>query len=125
MRSIKPGRGPSMMGGVMAIFAGIFGIFWTVTAFSMGAGAFSLFGLVFIGIAITQAIYNFKNATSDKRYSTYDIVDSHEEPDPLNERYGAPTSADFTSASQYCPYCGEPAKADHRFCKACGKPLSD
>jgi len=65
MKSVKPGRGPSMMGGVGAIGAGLFGIIWTFGAASMGApGFFVLFGIVFIGISIFSAVYNLKNATS-------------------------------------------------------------
>ena len=129
MKSIKPGRGPSMMGGVMNIAAVIFGIFWTITASSMGAGIFSLFGLVFIAIGIVQAVYNFKNATGEQRYSAYDIVESHEEPDPLNERFGeaqsepSPDSAK-RGESRYCPYCGAAAASDHVYCSKCGKRLS-
>jgi len=128
MKSIKPGRGPSMMGGVMNIAAVIFGIFWTITASSMGAGVFSLFGLVFIAIGIVQADYNFKNATGEQRYSAYDIVESHEEPDPLNERFGeaqsepSPDSAK-RGESRYCPYCGAAAASDHVYCSRCGKKL--
>ena len=69
MKSIKPGRGPSMMSGVASIGAAIFGLIWTIAAASMGAGPFALFGLVFIGMAIASGVYNFKNATSENRYS--------------------------------------------------------
>ena len=34
MKSIKPGRGPSMMSGIAGIGAVIFGIFWTIMAVS-------------------------------------------------------------------------------------------
>ena len=37
MKSIKPGRGPSMMGGVGSVIAAIFGVFWTIGAVQMGA----------------------------------------------------------------------------------------
>ena len=37
MKSIKPGRGPSMMGGLGSIFAGVFGVIWTMAAVQMGA----------------------------------------------------------------------------------------
>ena len=36
MKSIKPGRGPSFMGGVMSILVGLFGVVWTIVAASMG-----------------------------------------------------------------------------------------
>ena len=35
MKSIKPGRGPSMMGGVMGIVVAVFGVIWTAAAISM------------------------------------------------------------------------------------------
>ena len=60
MKSIKPGRGSSMMGGFMSIAMGVSGLIWTVLAASMGGGLFALFGVVFIIIAIAQAVYNFK-----------------------------------------------------------------
>ena len=89
MKSVKPGRGPSMMGGIGSILAAVFGLIWTCGAASMGApGFFLLFGVVFIGIGVVNAVYSFKNATGENRYSDFDIVDSHEEPDPLNERFG-------------------------------------
>lgn len=89
MKSVKPGRGPSMMGGVASVFAVVFGIIWMCGAASMGApGFFLLFGVAFIGIGVVNAVYSFKNAAGENRYSAYDIVDSDEEPDPLDERFG-------------------------------------
>ena len=75
MKSVKPGRGPSFMGGIAGIFAALFGIIWTVSAFSMGGVLFGLFGFVFVGAAVAMSIYNFKNATSKNRYSSFDITD--------------------------------------------------
>ncbi len=40
MKSIKPGRGPSMMSGIAGIGAVVFGIFWTIMAVQMGAPIF-------------------------------------------------------------------------------------
>ena len=135
MRSIKPGRGPSMMGGFMGIFAAVFGVIWTLAAASMGAPFFfCLFGVMFIIIAIVQAIYNFKNATGKNRYSAYDIVDEHEETDPFNERFGGsgyeePKYNDWdapgTGTSEYCPYCGARVEDDFAFCNKCGKKLPE
>lgn len=89
MKSVKPGRGPSMMNAAGSIFAILFGIIWTAIAMSSGASFFfSLFGICFIGLAVVQAVYNFKNATGKNRYSAFDIVDEDEENDPLNERFG-------------------------------------
>lgn len=135
MKSIKRGRGPSMMGGISSVFAAFFGVFWMIFAFSIGAGPFALFGLFFIAMAITSAIYNFKNATGKNRYSEYDITETGEEPDPFNERFN--TSSDYwynyssdnnttttsTGSSKFCPYCGTKVEADYEFCNNCGKKL--
>ena len=126
MKSIKPGRGPSMMGGVMGIFVAIFGIFWTIMATGMGTPIFfTFFGIFFVIMAVVQAVYNFKNATGKNRYSSYDIVDSHEEKDPWNEKFGQISQQQTESLddANFCPYCGTPAKDGFSFCPNCGKRL--
>lgn len=130
MKSIKPGRGPSAMGAFGSVIAVVFGIFWTITAASMGApGFFPLFGVLFIIMGIAQAVYNFKNATGKKRYSSFDIVEDGEEPDPLNQRFGAaadPASAGAGSGGfRFCPYCGAKLGDEFTFCGKCGKKLPD
>ena len=113
MKSVKPGRGPSAMGAVGALFAAIFGV-------------------VFVIIGIIQAIYNFKNATGKNRYSEFDIVDSREEPDPLAQRLGleqedtAPNGSEADSGDfRYCPYCGARLGDGFTFCGKCGKRLPE
>lgn len=130
MKSIKPGRGPSMMSGVMCVVVGIFGVLWTIGAASIGGGLFSLFGILFIVVAVVNAVYNFKNATNKNRYSTFDIVDGEEEPDPLNQRYGeeyyeqkAAPSCEGERDSEFCPYCGADVEKEFVFCNKCGKKL--
>ena len=146
MKSIKPGRGPSMMGGFGALASVAFGVIWTLAAINMGAPVFfPLFGLVFIALGVGQAIYNFRNAKGKNRYSAFDIVDSDEEDDPLNRRYGArhEDAADSSAPSDgspchcacvncgallthdqhFCPYCGAPAEEGFAFCRRCGKKL--
>lgn len=134
MRSIKPGRGPSMMSGISGIFVALFGVFWTIAAASMGAVFMVPFGLIFIGFAIVGVVYNLKNATSKNRYSSFDITDGDEEPDPLNQRYGQSYDSydqnydaygrpEDSVDSEFCPYCGNPVEGDYRFCNKCGKEL--
>ena len=92
----------------------------------MGGGVFALFGIIFIAVAVVQAIYNFKNATGKNRYSAFDITDSSEEPDPLNERFGNPqatTQKKNDVDNKFCPYCGTPVEGDFEFCNNCGKKL--
>ena len=124
MKSIKPGRGPSFMGGVMSILIGLFGVGWTIAAASNGGGIVALFGIIFIVAAIMQAVYHFRNATSKNRYSDFDITDSGEETDPFNERFGSSQShADTEQEHRFCPYCGTPVGEGYEFCSRCGKKL--
>ena len=129
MKSIKPGRGPSAMGGVGSAAAALFGVVWTLAAASMGAPIFFvLFGVVFILLGVAQAAYHFHNASGENRYSEFDIVDSDEEPDPLApRREPEETAAQETprafARSRFCPYCGAKADGDFEFCNQCGKKL--
>lgn len=128
MKSVKPGRGPSMMGGIMSVAVGLFGVFWTILAASGGAWFMAPFGIIFVVIAVVQAIYNFKNATGENRYSEFDITDENEEADPWNERFGQKrdrpeAQADGGNKSNFCPYCGEKADNDFAYCKNCGRKL--
>jgi len=127
MKSIKPGRGPSFMSGLASAGAALFGVFWTVFAAAMGAWFMIPFGLIFVGLGVANAIYDFKNATNKNRYSSFDIVDGGEEPDPLNARYGGGQSSDAKDSavlpSSFCPYCGASAEGDFAFCNRCGKQL--
>lgn len=113
------------MGGVMGIAGALFGVFWTVMAIAGGAWFMAPFGLIFIGVAVYNAIYNFKNATGKNRYSEYDIVDENEEPDPWNEKFGEirEEKTQSAKATRYCPYCGEKAENDYKFCSSCGREL--
>ena len=116
------------MGGIIGIAVALFGVFWTVMTIVMEAWFMTPFGLIFIVIAIINTVYNFKNATGKNRYSQFDITDSNEEPDPLNERFGNAQSFENSarntaSESAYCPYCGTPVGDGFEFCNRCGKRL--
>ena len=126
MKSVKPGRGPSMQGGIIGLFMIGFGILWTILAAS-ASPIFALFGVLWTGIAVVNTVYNFKNAKSKNRYSAFDIVDSHEEPDPLNRRYGGEPEAPGPSGttSRFCPWCGRQTEREYEFCPGCGKKLPD
>ena len=123
MKSIKPGRGPSMMGGVVGIFLICFGIFWTVLA-AMANGFFAIFGVLWTCAAVAMTVYHFKNATGKHRYSAYDVVDANEEPDPLNARFAASTEPEKSNAaSRFCPHCGAGVEPSFKFCNHCGQKL--
>ena len=125
MKSIKPGRGPSMMSGIVGIFMIGFGIVWTVLA-AQASGIFALFGVLWTGIAVVTTVYNFRNATNKNRYSEFDITDSDEEPDPLNERFGniqKNVHKKNGSDNKFCPYCCTALEDDFAYCNNCGKKL--
>lgn len=123
----------------MGAFTGVIsvagGIIWTIFAFGITGdrefpgSIFPLFGIIFIIGGIGHVIYNLRNATGRDRYSTFDIVDEGEEPDPLNQRFGrrdvgiplkiTPTEAD----NEFCPYCGKELEPDFEFCPRCGRDL--
>lgn len=114
-----------MMGGVAGIFMIVIGIGWTVVA-SQLHWLMALFGICWTGIAISNTVYNFKNAKNKHRYSEFDIVDHEEEPDPLNERFECCGSGDRPgTSSAFCPYCGKRANAAFDFCPGCGRKLPD
>ena len=124
MKSVKPGRGPSMLNGIAGIFMIVIGIGWTVVAAQVH-WLMMLFGICWTGIAISKTVYSFKNAKNQNRYSVYDVVDSREEPDPLNERFGSGTINRAGTSSTFCPYCGKRADSDYDFCPGCGRKLPD
>ncbi|MFZ5985574.1 MAG: zinc-ribbon domain-containing protein [Bacillota bacterium] len=135
MKSIKPGRGPSALGAFVGIFVALFGVFWTVSAASMGAPSiFPLFGVFFVIIAVVQIAYNLNNAAAKNRMSVYDITDDNEEVDPIqkliddredgrNNSYRSDNVMDESSDINYCPYCGKHLDQDYVFCPKCGKQV--
>lgn len=131
MKSIKPGRGPSAMNAFGSVIGIVFGIIWTGLAASMGAPFFfPLFGILFIIVGIVQAVYHFKNATGENRYSAFDITEDGEEVDPLNARFGGSAPRDsgsFDGAGdfRFCPYCGAELGDGFEFCGKCGRKLPE
>lgn len=116
MKSIKRGRAPSIREGIAGIGMGIFGVFWCVMAAGMGAPPlFVGFGVIFILIAVANAVYSLSNATRKNRYSEYDITGTDEETDPLNARFGG-----AEQAAARCVHCGATLAVDDRFCPGCG-----
>lgn len=123
MKSIKPGRGPSMMSGLVGIFMICFGVLWTVMA-ALANPFFALFGVLWTGIAVVMTVHNFKNATGKNRTSSFDIVDASAEPDPFEERFGRGAAEErAVGERRFCPYCGAETEADFKFCQSCGKKL--
>ena len=130
MKSIKPGRGPSALTGIMGIFMIGFGIVWTVLASRINLYA-AFFGILWTGMAVAVTIYNLKNPTGKNRYSAFDITDDSEEPDPLNQKSGTvqkeekqnDTNEIRETENRFCPYCGVPVGKEFGYCNNCGKKL--
>jgi hypothetical protein len=106
MQSLKPGRGPALMGGIGSLGVAVFGVFWFILSFAVAPHnpplvgiLFPLFGIVLAVMGLVGAVYNFTNATSAKRFSAFDVTNSHEEPDPLNEHFGHVTETDISGGS--------------------------
>jgi hypothetical protein len=135
MYSVKPGRGPSLMGGIGGIFAAIFGVIWTIGAMSMGAPPFfALFGIVFVLAAVSGAVYNFYNATGQDRMSTLDVTTDAEEGDPIAQAMGYQQRSDSGEQvegqdgprrypGEFCPFCGAKVGGDFDYCPKCGKNI--
>lgn len=136
MYSIKPGRGPSLMGVVGGAAAVVIGIGWTVMAMRMGApGFFALFGVVFVLVAVAGVVYNLANATQKNRMSSFDVTTGREEPDPIARALGhAPREpgAGTTAAGgadregdgptpNFCPSCGAQLQPGDEYCRGCGR----
>ena len=142
MKSIKGGREPSMLGAVVSFGVAFVGLVFTIVVVSMinssgipdhpartgAATIFTVFGIVFVGVAVISGLYQLHNATAKNRPSIIDITDGDEEPDPLNEYFHGKYEVESTEGSveksgMYCPYCGKPIQADFAFCSHCGKEL--
>lgn len=128
MKSIKPGRGPSMQGGMAYIFGAVFCVIWSIGAASMGAPAFFvLFGVIGVIMCLVSAGFHFYNATAKNRHSVMDIVEDDEEPDPLNAYFGAGGEGHVPEEEKeemgFCPYCGEKVKRSFVYCPKCGKNM--
>jgi hypothetical protein len=140
MRSLKPGRGPSAKAAAGSALAIMFGIIWTVMAYSltrnvpfpMVGTVFPLFGVLSVVMGVINLGYHLYNASQRNRLSLLDLTEEGEEPDPLNLRFGpekgreegeARARQPRRSEGEYCPYCGEKVGRDVDFCPHCGKDI--
>lgn len=141
MYYLKPGRGPSFLGGIGAIAAGMFGIGWTAMAMSIGASPFIvLFGVLFVFLAAGMGAYHFYNATSRNRFSQWDLTTDQEESDPISNMMGYGKQIHFSQdlaegdqeewydsegqyGGEYCPFCGNKVEKQFDFCPNCGKDI--
>jgi len=124
---------------VESVAAVVFGILWTIIAFSITVNSpfglfgaiFPLFGIVFITVGVIQAVYNYRNATGKDRYSMYDITDSSEEGDPsakwikdeLEHQDKKERRHYETKDFNFCPYCGTRLDSGYAYCPKCGEAV--
>lgn len=115
------------MGALGSVIGVVFGVIWTGAAASMGAPPFFLaFGVLFIVVGIAQALYHYRNATGENRFSEFDITEDGEEPDPLDRRVQEPPEREAPEgADRFCPYCGARAGAGFSYCARCGRELPE
>lgn len=135
--SIKRGRVRSAQNAMGSAFGVVFSIIWTVVAIKIGAPwFFALFGVMFIAMSAVNAFINIKNATSQNRYSEFDVMDINSEPDPWDEKFAdKPEAAAIEvinnametekAETRFCPYCGTETENDFEFCRSCGRQLPD
>jgi len=84
MKSIKPGRGPSMMGGIAGVFVAVFGVFWTIMATAMGYKAVEL---------LAQGIGNRVVAEKHGQIMDFDIEEALAMQKTIDKNYFAMTAA--------------------------------
>ncbi len=140
------------MGAAGSVVGIVFGLFWTLFTIVLTKDApfpinviFPLFGILFVVMGIIQAVYHYKNATGKHRMSIVDIVEGHEEPDPLDrmrrQGYQTTASPSFTEAGRnsmsdveglsttrryegdFCPFCGKKVERKFDYCPYCGKDI--
>ncbi len=133
MYSIKPGRGPSLIGAILSLIIGVpFVLFWIGGAHKAGApGFFVFFGVIMLAAIIITALLGLYNATARDRISEFDVTTRTEENDPFDSLAPPPpppsahgpvsARAEQAPSKRFCPYCGESLAQDFRFCPGCGK----
>ena len=139
------GNKNAIEGIIFSILGVAFMMFWIYKAIKGGAyaagilfGGFGLFNMV------RNLIYQIKSLKNKDQYGeyppyqhsssqNYNPADSGCDPwDAEYPRYSGQYDADMYngpvtigSGKNFCPYCGIPIKADHSFCKNCGRQLDE
>lgn len=93
----------------MSLLAVIFGIFWCLTAMSMGAWFMLIFGIPFVGLLIYRLV----------------MVSKHDEAAPRQPRQETdPWEPQARPAENgFCPYCGSAVEDSFEYCPKCGRKL--
>ena len=128
MKSIKPGRGPSLLSGIATLIGIAVIICFAAMAIKMRQTFFLIIAGFILLVYICFTIYHFSNAIKKNRHSILYIEDDREsnsspsaEPkEPSALLNGKPIDG---VAPRYCPYCGKDTESDFLYCKFCGRKL--
>ncbi len=127
MKSIKPGRGPSLLSGIATLIGIAVIIFFATIAIKMRQTFFLIIAGLFLLVYICFAIYHFSNAIKKNRRSILDLEEdkeansfSDEPKEPSTLLNGKPVDG---ITPRYCPYCGNEAESDFLYCRFCGRKL--
>lgn len=139
MRSIKPGRGPSLVGAIGGVVAIVLVGGWIGFADSMDAPpVFKLFGFGMIVMILVGIVSNLYNTTAKNRISTFDITSDDEESDPIAHALGhgsrrtagrrSSSSRRSSRSSEHEGHAGDPGDRrgqapqhfDATYCPYCG-----
>lgn len=97
---------------IISMFAVLFAVFWTATAFSMTPfmGIFGLFFIVMVGFNLFRGIEEYQH--QNERYER------------MNKPESSINTYEYNSTDEktrpFCPFCGAKIKSDYEFCPKCG-----
>lgn len=140
MKSVKQGRGHSLMAAIASFFMGILGIGFIaatsgqeaqlsyIDGFFMDQNPFgnigtlgTVFAVVFTLLCFISAGYNVINAFGKNRFSAFDITTGTEEPDPLNARFGQ--EKEGTADKEEKNTLQEAQEQGEKYCPTCGSKM--
>lgn len=105
---VRPGRGRSLLGGVMALIVTFAGVAMMSSMRGMG-GPFSFFIWIWLAIGLSAAGMAFYNAFSREGLPLYEV-----DMDRPQSQEGS-----------FCPQCGKRIGPDDAFCRHCGQRLEE
>ena len=103
---IRPGRGRSMLAGVLVLLVMVFGAVMLL-GFGGPRGMMLPFLLIWVIFGLVAAAAAFYNAFSRRGLPLYEIDVERDE------------------GTRFCPDCGRPVGRGDTFCRNCGRQLAD
>ena len=104
---------------IPVLFMFFFGIMWVSLTVQTPIPFISVFGILFIVLAVVLGINMFRNAAvSGGDASASDVV-----PDCPWSVVRPPEPEGDGVEALYCPWCGTPVMDEHEFCRRCGKRI--